>query len=78
MSPAIEAIALVLIVGAWVLAFMGFLKLLDFIFGTGELRSCRECGCDEFHACPGGCWWVEPDLCSACADPAGLPVRELA
>ena len=27
---------------------------------------CRECGCSDFRACPGGCWWVEPDLCSAC------------
>lgn len=28
---------------------------------------CRECGCTDLEACPGGCWWVEPDLCSACA-----------
>ena len=27
---------------------------------------CRVCGCSDFRACPGGCWWVEPDLCSAC------------
>jgi hypothetical protein len=27
---------------------------------------CRICGCDDNHACPGGCWWVEKDLCSAC------------
>ena len=35
-------------------------------------RSCRVCGCDDAHACydpalGGGCAWVEPDLCSACA-----------
>lgn len=30
-------------------------------------RACRECGCTQNRACPGGCWWVEPDLCSACA-----------
>lgn len=30
-------------------------------------RTCRVCGCDDFHACPGGCYWVEEDLCSACA-----------
>ena len=34
--------------------------------------SCRVCGCWEYNACPdedfGACWWVEPDLCSACAD----------
>ena len=32
---------------------------------------CRGCGCDDWHACPGGCAWVEdPDgrgeLCSSC------------
>lgn len=29
---------------------------------------CRGCGCTDDHACPGGCCWIEPDLCSACAD----------
>ena len=29
--------------------------------------ACRECGCTELNACEGGCWWVEPGLCSACA-----------
>lgn len=28
---------------------------------------CRVCGCTDDHACPGGCYWVEDDLCSACA-----------
>lgn len=27
---------------------------------------CRGCGCTDLFACPGGCDWVEPDLCSAC------------
>jgi hypothetical protein len=27
---------------------------------------CRECGCTNFSTCPGGCWWVEDDLCSRC------------
>lgn len=32
---------------------------------------CRGCGCDDWHACPGGCAWVEDpadlgDLCSTC------------
>lgn len=31
------------------------------------MRKCRVCGCDDFHACPGGCSWAEPDLCSTCA-----------
>lgn len=29
---------------------------------------CRVCGCTQNNACPGGCSWIEPDLCSACAD----------
>jgi ParB/RepB/Spo0J family partition protein len=44
--------------------------------------SCRECGCTEDKACPGGCGWVEtPDkktklgLCSACA-PKGKPAKK--
>lgn len=28
---------------------------------------CRECGCTNERPCPGGCSWIEPDLCSACA-----------
>lgn len=28
---------------------------------------CRVCGCTDDMACPGGCYWVEPDLCSRCA-----------
>jgi hypothetical protein len=34
--------------------------------------SCRICGCTDTQACPGGCYWVEPNLCSACAE-APLP-----
>lgn len=39
---------------------------------------CRECGCDDDHACvdPGtgaACTWVEEDLCSACAPEALEP-----
>jgi hypothetical protein len=29
---------------------------------------CRECGCSDSLACPQGCGWTQPDLCSACAD----------
>lgn len=33
--------------------------------------ACRVCGCTEHNACrmedDGPCWWVEDDLCSACA-----------
>lgn len=39
---------------------------------------CRSCGCTNWAACQdwdGPCHWVEPDLCSACADPAGEPLE---
>jgi len=29
-------------------------------------RACRVCGCTDERACPDGCHWVEPNLCSAC------------
>ncbi len=29
-------------------------------------KKCRKCGCTEDHACAGGCYWVEDDLCSSC------------
>lgn len=29
---------------------------------------CRVCGCTDERACLGGCYWVEPELCSRCAD----------
>jgi len=35
-----------------------------------EMRKCRVCGCDDLHACwteDGPCYWVEENLCSACA-----------
>lgn len=35
--------------------------------GLGIVRACRECGCTDDRSCPGGCSWVELDLCSACA-----------
>ncbi len=36
----------------------------------GEME-CRVCGCTLYHACSGGCWWVEPGLCSNCTDEGG-------
>lgn len=31
-------------------------------------QKCRVCGCTDDNACPGGCYWVEEDLCSQCAE----------
>jgi len=24
-----------------------------------QQRVCRDCGCTDDHACPGGCWWID-------------------
>lgn len=41
------------------------------LFATAHnLDYCRGCGCTEITACKGslgGCYWVEPNLCSSCA-----------
>jgi len=38
---------------------------------AGELlaavRQCRICGCTDAEACPGGCSWAQPEICSTCA-----------
>lgn len=31
-----------------------------------KVRKCRQCGCTDLRACPGGCAWVTEDLCSRC------------
>lgn len=40
----------------------------------GSQRQCRVCHCTQDRACVdpehGACWWVEPDLCSHCSEPA--------
>lgn len=42
--------------------------------GTGEAAAaarvtrCRECGCTDELPCEAGCFYVEPGLCSRCAD----------
>lgn len=42
-------------------------------FDDEDTDKCRVCGCTNWSACPdpetGTCWWVEEDLCSACATP---------
>ena len=39
-----------------------------FLYRVQNEPVCRVCGCTENNACPGGCWWAEDDLCSACAE----------
>lgn len=36
--------------------------------GVANVPMCVRCGCTELAACPGGCSWEWPDLCSRCAD----------
>ncbi len=50
---------------------IGGAERLPFMQCKGQLRlfeepTCRVCGCTSYHACPGGCNWIEPDLCSSC------------
>lgn len=33
-------------------------------------QRCRVCGCTWRAACPGSCYWVDPDLCSSCVGKA--------
>ncbi len=33
---------------------------------AGEELQCVCCGCSETQACPGGCVWATPTLCSRC------------
>jgi hypothetical protein len=49
----------------------------------GDESPCRECGCSDSLACPQGCGWAQPDLCSVCAneldalaDPLDMPASE--
>lgn len=40
-------------------------ELID-LYQAGGI--CRQCGCSQNCACPEGCGWAEPGLCSMCAD----------
>lgn len=33
---------------------------------------CQHCGCTDEQPCPGGCYWVAPNICSDCAQEALL------
>jgi len=43
---------------------------------TPDFIICRNCGCSDQHACADGCYWVEEDVCSACATPAQFKKME--
>lgn len=53
-------------------AFLERLALLEDLHAAGalarpgDLGACGLCGCTDELACPGGCSWVAPDLCSKC------------
>lgn len=36
---------------------------------------CRVCGCTDDEACPEGCYWIAPDLCSACDGTPGAAAK---
>ena len=47
------------------LCALGLLRELD----LSDVQRCSACGCTEDNPCLNGCWWVRPDLCSACIGP---------
>lgn len=34
-------------------------------------QPCSICGCTDERACPGGCYWYAPGVCTACAKKKG-------
>jgi hypothetical protein len=36
---------------------------------ASDIQTCRGCGCTDANACDGGCFWVEPNVCSRCVTP---------
>jgi hypothetical protein len=43
------------------------------VFDKETEQKCRICGCTQNNACVGGCYWVEKDLCSKCAQRKEMP-----
>lgn len=43
---------------------------------TAAAPACRACGCTDERACPGGCGWFEPDLCTNCAQLAAAATSQ--
>jgi hypothetical protein len=55
--------------GPVVRGFLG--EIAGELLKRAGVQACRKCGCSELDACEcdgGGCSWIEPDLCSACAE----------
>lgn len=47
----------------------GLFEVPDDVLACNQWEpQCRVCGCTELDACPGGCYWVEDELCSCCAE----------
>lgn len=44
------------------------IKRLEKRLKDEEIQKCRVCGCTYYTPCEGGCYWVEEDLCSKCAE----------
>jgi len=44
------------------------MRTIEEIVRPKEEQKCRVCGCTWEKACPGGCYWVEYDLCSKCVE----------
>lgn len=55
-------------------ALTALIRFIDRAYG---LPACRGCGCTQHAACDQGCWWIEPDLCSTCADPAAVLLHDM-
>ena len=52
------------VVGAIVRAFAAGQAI---VFNQARGRpTCRICGCTDYLACPGPCWWADEDVCSSC------------
>ncbi|HST80939.1 MAG TPA: hypothetical protein VLL08_04250, partial [Kineosporiaceae bacterium] len=43
------------------------LQLVGDVPALPAVRKCRVCGCTDDEACPGGCSWSQPEICSTCA-----------
>jgi hypothetical protein len=76
--PALEAVLIGWLEAGWVeagrseagLAYrptaLGMEHVEQLAMGVSPGPACRVCGCTDDRACPGGCSWAEPDLCSRC------------